>query len=160
MEGEALGLRVIPIRIGMVLGPDGGALSKMTLPFRLFLGGPILPGSQFVSWIHREDLTRLILFLITHSSVKGPVNAVAPEAVTMQDFCTTLGKAMNRPSWFPVPEFMLRIALGELATMLTTGQRVHPVKALEAGFSYSYGTLQPALDSLFAAPLTKGRSLK
>ena len=160
MEGEALGLRVIPIRIGMVLGPDGGALSKMTLPFRLFLGGPILPGSQFVSWIHREDLARLILFLITHSSVKGPVNAVAPEAVTMQDFCTTLGKAMNRPSWFPVPEFMLRIALGELATMLTTGQRVHPLKALEAGFSYSYATLQTALDSLFAAPLTKGTSLK
>ena len=160
MEGEALGLRVIPIRIGMVLGPDGGALSKMTLPFRLFLGGPILPGSQFVSWIHREDLARLILFLITHSSIKGPVNAVAPEAVTMKDFCTTLGKAMNRPSWFPVPEFMLRIALGELATMLTTGQRVHPLKALEAGFSYSYATLQPALDSLFAAPLTKGRSLK
>jgi len=160
MEGEALGLRVIPIRIGMVLGPDGGALSKMTLPFRLFLGGPILPGSQFVSWIHREDLARLILFLITHSSVKGPVNAVAPGAVTMKEFCTALGKSMNRPSWFPVPEFVLRLTLGELATMLTTGQRVHPLKALEAGFSYSYATLQPALDSLFATPLTKRRSLK
>jgi uncharacterized protein (TIGR01777 family) len=160
MEGEALGLRVIPIRIGMVLGPDGGALSKMTLPFRLFLGGPILPGTQFVSWIHREDLARLILFLITHSTIRGPVNAVAPEPVTMQDFCTALGKAMNRPSWFPVPEFVLRMTLGELATMLTTGQRVHPLKALEAGFSYSYATLQPALDSLFAAPLTKRRSLK
>ena len=160
MEGEALGLRVIPIRIGMVLGPDGGALSKMTLPFRLFLGGPILPGSQFVSWIHREDLARLILFLITHSSVKGPVNAVAPEAVTMKEFCSALGKSMNRPSWFPVPEFLLRIALGELATMLTTGQRVHPFKALEAGFSYSYATLQPALDSVFAAPLIRGRSPK
>ena len=156
MEGEALGLRVIPIRIGMVLGPDGGALSKMTLPFRMFLGGPILPGSQFVSWIHREDLARLILFLITNSSVKGPINAVAPEAVTMQDFCRTLGKAMNRPSWFPVPEFMLRIALGELATMLTTGQRVHPLKALEAGFSYSYATLPTALDSLLAQSSTPG----
>jgi uncharacterized protein (TIGR01777 family) len=150
MEGEALGLRVIPIRIGMVLGPDGGALSKMTFPFRMFLGGPILPGTQFVSWIHREDLARLILFLITHSSIQGPVNAVAPEAVTMKEFCTTLGKAMNRPSWFPVPEFVLRIALGELATMLTTGQRVHPLKALEAGFSYSYATLHAALDSLFS----------
>jgi len=150
MEGEALGLRVIPIRIGMVLGPDGGALSKMTLPFRMFLGGPILPGTQFVSWIHREDLARLILFLMTHSSIRGQVNAVAPETVTMKAFCTALGKAMNRPSWFPVPEFMLRIALGELATMLTTGQRVHPSKALEEGFSYSYATLQAALDSIFS----------
>jgi hypothetical protein len=155
MEGEALGLRVIPIRIGMVLGPDGGALSKMTLPFRMFLGGPILPGTQFVSWIHREDLARLILFLMTHSSIRGPVNAVAPETVTMKEFCTTLGKAMNRPSWFPVPEFVLRMTLGELATMLTTGQRVHPLKALEAGFSYSYSTLQAALDSLFSQ-LTQG----
>ena len=149
MEGEALGLRVIPIRIGMVLGPDGGALSKMTLPFRMFLGGPILPSTQFVSWIHREDLARLILFLITHSSIRGPVNAVAPEAVTMKEFCAALGKSMNRPSWFPVPEFLLRMTLGELATMLTTGQRVQPLKALEAGFSYSYATLQTALDSLF-----------
>jgi hypothetical protein len=155
MEGEALGLRVIPIRIGMVLGPDGGALSKMTLPFRMFLGGPILPGTQFVSWIHREDLARLILFLMTHSSIRGPVNAVAPETVTMKEFCTTLGKAMNRPSWFPVPEFVLRMTLGELATMLTTGQRVHSLKALEAGFSYSYSTLQAALDSLFSQ-LTQG----
>lgn len=148
MEGEALGLRIISLRIGMVLGPDGGALSKMTLPFRMFLGGPILPGTQFVSWIHREDLARLILFLITHSSIQGPVNAVAPEAVRMKEFCTILGKAMNRPSWFPVPEFVLQIALGELATMLTTGQRVHPSKALGAGFSYSYATLQAALDSI------------
>ena len=156
MEGEALGLRVIPIRIGMVLGPDGGALSKMTLPFRMFLGGPILPGTQFVSWIHREDLARLILFLITHSSIRGPVNAVAPEAVTMKEFCAALGKSMNRPSWFPVPEFVLRMTLGELATMLTTGQRVHPLKALETGFSYSYATLQAALDSLFAQSSTPG----
>jgi uncharacterized protein (TIGR01777 family) len=150
MEGEALGIRVVPIRIGMVLGPDGGALSKMTLPFRMFLGGPILPGTQFVSWIHREDLARLILFLITHPSLRGPVNAVAPEAVTMKDFCCTLGKAMNRPSWFPVPEFVLRMTLGELATMLTSGQCVHPLKALEGGFSFSYATLQTALDSIFS----------
>ena len=156
MEGEALGLRVIPLRIGMVLGPDGGALSKMTLPFRMFLGGPILPGTQFVSWIHREDLARLILFLMTHSSIRGPVNAVAPETVTMKEFCTTLGKAMNRPSWFPIPEFVLRMTLGKLATMLTTGQRVVPQRAIDSGFSYTYPTLQTALDSLFAQSSTPG----
>ena len=156
MEAEGMGLRVIPIRFGMVLGPDGGALSKMTLPFRLFLGGPVLPGTQFVSWIHRTDLARLILFVITHSAVIGPVNGVAPEAVTMRDFCTTLGKSMNRPSWFPVPEFVLEIALGELATMLTTGQRVHPQKALKSGFSYSYPTLQEALPSILGKSGTQG----
>ncbi len=156
MEAEALGLRVIPIRFGMVLGPDGGALSKMTLPFRLFLGGPILPGTQYVSWIHRDDLARLILFVITHSTVVGPVNGVAPEAVTMRDFCTTLGKTLNRPSWFPVPEFALNVALGDLATMLTTGQRVHPQKALKSGFSYSYPTLQEALQSILGKSSTQG----
>ena len=103
------------------------------------------------SWIHREDLARLILFLMTHSSIQGPVNAVCSRGPDDErNFCTTLGKAMNRPSLFPVPEFVLRMTLGELATMLTTGQRVHPSKALEAGFSYSYATLQAALDSLFS----------
>ena len=148
-EGEAMGLRVLPVRFGMVLGLGGGALPKMSLPFKLFLGGPVLPGTQFVSWIHLEDLARLILFLITHQGMTGPVNAVAPEAVTMQDFCVALGKAMNRPSWFPVPEFVLRMALGELSTMLTTGQRVYPTKALQGGFSYTYPTLQPALNAIF-----------
>jgi uncharacterized protein (TIGR01777 family) len=124
----------------------------MTLPFRMFLGGPILPGTQFVSWIHREDLARLILFLITHPSIRGPVNAVAPEAVTMRDFCNALGKAMKRPSWFPVPEFILRMTLGELATMLTTGQRAQPQKALSTGFSFTYSTLQEALNSIFTQP--------
>jgi uncharacterized protein len=149
MEGERLGLRVIPMRFGMVLGRDGGALAKMTGPFRLFLGGPILPGSQYVSWIHQEDLTRLMLLLIATPSVRGPVNAVAPEPITMRDFCAALGSALHRPSWLPVPKTVLRIALGELATMLTTGQRVSPRKALDAGFTFSYGTIEPALDTLF-----------
>ena len=145
---EASGTRVLEVRFGMVLGLDGGALPKMMFPFQWFLGGPVLPGTQYVSWIHQQDLARLILFLITHPSIRGPVNAVAPDAVRMKEFCTDLGKAMNRPSWFPVPEFVLRIALGELATMLTTGQRVHPQKALEGRFNFSYTTLEIALNSL------------
>ena len=154
MEGEALGLRIIPIRIGMVLGRDGGALSKMTFPFRMFLGGAILPGTQFVSWIHHEDLSRLILFLITHPSMQGPVNAVAPDPVTMKNFCHALGKAMKRPSWFPVPEFVLKMALGELASMLTTGQRVEPQQALQNGFSFTYPTLPSALNEIFSTHST------
>ena len=142
----------------MVLGPDGGALSKMTLPFHLFLGGPVSPGTQYVSWIHRDDVARLILFAIIHSRINGPVNGVAPEAVTMREFSRTLGHAMNRPSWLPVPKFILETALGELATMLTTGQCVHPQKALENGFSYAYPTLQKALQEIVGSSSTKKHS--
>jgi uncharacterized protein len=149
---ETADLRVLQVRFGMVLGVDGGALPKMMFPFQWFLGGPISPGSQFVSWIHHEDLSRLILFLITQPSIRGPVNAVAPDPVTMKDFCHALGKAMKRPSWFPVPGFALKIALGELATMLTTGQRAQPQKALSAGFSFTYSTIQDAMNSIFSQP--------
>lgn len=155
-KGEEQGLRVLPVRFGMVLGVDGGALPKMMLPFNFFLGGPILPGSQYVSWIHQKDLARLILWLSTNQAIQGPVNGVAPEPVTMREFCSALGKTMQRPSAFPVPEFVLRIALGELSTMLTTGQRAHPQKALEGGFTYLYPTLQTALQSLLAHSSTAG----
>ena len=149
---EASGARVLEVRFGMVLGSEGGALPKMMFPFQWFLGGPVLPGTQYVSWIHQQDLARLIHFLITHPSIRGPVNAVAPDAVTMKEFCHALGKAMKRPSWFPVPEFGLKVALGELSTMLTTGQRAQPHKALSAGFSFTYPTIQEALNSIIAQP--------
>mgnify|MGYP000495306763 CR=1 FL=1 len=158
---ETADLRVLQVRFGMVLGLDGGALPKMIFPFQWFLGGPILPGTQFVSWIHQQDLAQLILFLISHPSIvshpsiQGPVNAVAPNPVTMQDFCQALGKAMNRPSWFPVPEFVLETALGELASMLTTGQRVEPQQALQNGFSFAYPTLSAALDEIFSNHSTR-----
>ena len=151
---EASDLRVLEVRFGMVLGSDGGALPKMMFPFQWFLGGPVLPGTQYVSWIHQQDLARLILFLITCSSIQGSVNAVAPNAVTMTEFCQALGKALKRPSWFPVPGFVLRVALGELSTMLSTGQRVQPQKALNAGFSFTFPRLQEALDSISTKPST------
>ena len=156
-QGEALGLRVLSVRFGMVLGRTGGALPKMAFPFRFFLGGPVLPGSQFVSWIHVKDLSRLILWLITNQAISGPVNGVAPDSVTMREFCVRLGEAMNRPSWFPVPGFLLQIALGELASMLTTGQRVHPQRALDGGFTYLYPMLPAALEAIFKEPKTESR---
>lgn len=159
-QGEALGLRVLPVRFGMVLGLNGGALAKMAFPFRFFLGGPVLPGSQFVSWIHLQDLSRLILWLITNQSLSGPVNGVAPDSVTMREFCAKLGAAMKRPSWIPVPEIFLRIALGELASMLTTGQRVYPKRALEGGFTFLYPELPAALVAIFPETNTKSRSSK
>ncbi|MEP6959295.1 MAG: TIGR01777 family oxidoreductase [Nitrospirota bacterium] len=152
-EAEALraaefGVRVVMLRTGMVLEQDGGALPKMLLPFRLFAGGPILPGTQWVSWIHRRDHIGLIQWLLATPSVSGPVNTVAPEAVTMHRFCEALGRVLHRPSWLPVPGFALQIALGELGTLMTTGQRVHPAKASSGGYVFHYPTLEPALRAI------------
>ena len=154
-EAEALragqfGTRVVLLRTGMVLEREGGALPKMLLPFRLLAGGPILPGTQWVSWIHRRDLIGLIQWAIATPTVSGPVNAVAPEAVTMKTFCATVGKVLHRPSWLPVPGLALRVALGELGTLMTTGQRVYPAKALAGGYDFRYPTLEPALRAILA----------
>ncbi len=146
--GEHLGMRVIPIRFGMILGNDGGALPKMMLPFRWFLGGPILPGTQNISWIHIDDVVRLVHWVLTEPQVRGPINGVSPMPTTMKEFCATLGRTMNRPSLFPVPGFVLKIALGEMAEMLTTGQKVLPQRARELGFTFTYPELPQALEAL------------
>ena len=142
------GTRVVSLRIGMVLAKDGGALAKMLLPFQFFVGGPILPGTQPVSWIHRTDLIQLIQFILNNETISGPVNAVAPQPSTMREFCQALGLALNRPSWFPVPEFVLNIGLGELATLMTTGQAVNPAVATQSGFTYKFPTLDSALEAI------------
>ncbi len=152
-EAEALraaefGTRVVILRTGMVLEQDGGAFPKMLLPFRLFSGGPIMPGTQWVSWIHRRDHIGIIHWALTTSSVSGPVNAVAPSPVIMKEFCKTLGQVLGRPSWLPVPEFALKWLLGELGSLMTTGQRVNPAKALSGGYVFHYPTLEPALRAI------------
>ncbi len=148
LRAAELGARVVILRTGMVLERDGGALQKMLLPFRIFAGGPILPGTQWVSWIHRRDHVGLIQWALTTPGVSGPLNAVAPGAVTMNQFCETLGRVLRRPSWLPVPGLALQVALGELGTLMTTGQRVSPAKALSAGYVYHYPTLEPALRAI------------
>lgn len=109
-----------------------------------------MPGTQWVSWIHRRDHIGLIQWLLTTPSVSGPVNAVAPEAVTMNHFCAGLGRVLHRPSWLPVPGFALSLALGELGALMTTGQRVNPAKALSGGYTFRYPTLEPALQAIVA----------
>jgi uncharacterized protein (TIGR01777 family) len=136
----------------MVLEHDGGALPKMLLPFRFFAGGPIMPGSQWVSWIHRRDHIDLIQWALTTATVSGPLNAVAPEPVTMKAFCEVLGRVLHRPSWLPVPSFALNILLGELGTLMTTGQRVIPAKAMTGGYPFHYPTLEPALRAVLKQP--------
>lgn len=152
-EAEALraaefGTRVVLLRTGMVLEQDGGALPKMLLPFRLFAGGPIMPGSQWVSWIHRHDHIGLIRWALVNNHVSGPLNAVAPGPVTMKTFCEVLGRVLHRPSWLPVPEFAFKMLLGELGTLMTTGQRVTPAKAMEGGYKFQYPTLEPAFQAI------------
>lgn len=156
LTARSAGVRVVCLRIGMVLEQDGGALAKMLPPFRAFVGGPIAPGTQWVSWIHRADLIGLIEWSLVNENVGGPVNAVAPEPVTMKDFCKALGKALNRPSWLPVPEFALRLAFGELASFMTTGQRVLPKVALNSGYQFRYPQLDFALRSIFMAAPDSG----
>ena len=142
------GTRVVLLRTGMVLEEDGGALPKMLFPFRLYLGGPIMPGTQWVSWIHRHDHIGLIEWALRTPSVSGPLNAVAPEPERMRAFCVTVGRVLQRPCWLPVPQTVLSLALGELGTVMTTGQRVSPQKALAGGYVFQYGALEPALQAI------------
>lgn len=153
---RSAGVRVVCLRIGMVLERDGGALAKMRPPFWAFVGGPIAPGTQWVSWIHRVDLVGLMTWAIANETVSGPVNAVAPVPVTMKEFCDTLGKTMKRPSWLPVPTLALRLVFGELASVMTTGQHVTPRVALEGGYRFQFPRLDSALRSIFAGAPTVG----
>lgn len=148
LRAAGFGTRVVLLRTGMVLEQDGGALPKMLVPFRLFAGGPILPGTQWISWIHRRDHIGLIQWALRASTLSGPLNAVALWPVTMNEFSETLGKVLHRPSWLPVPGLALNVALGELGTLMTTGQRVSPAKALSGGYNFQYPALEPALRAI------------
>ncbi|MHC5019023.1 MAG: TIGR01777 family oxidoreductase [Planctomycetota bacterium] len=149
---EAHGCRVVCLRIGVVCDRSGGAVRQMELPFKLFAGGPVWPGSQYFSWILNADLIRLIRHVIDHEALQGPVNATAPAPVTNREFSAALGRALGRPSWAPVPGFVLRLRFGEVASILTTGQRVVPAAALAAGFEFNHPAVGPALASLYAQP--------
>jgi uncharacterized protein (TIGR01777 family) len=144
--------RVVYLRSGIVLERGGGALRSMLLPFRLFAGGPVGSGDQYMSWIHRADWIALVAWLLT-TTEDGPFNATAPEPVTNAQFAEVLGRTIHRPSWLPAPAFALRLLLGEMAdAILIGGQRVVPQRALELGFQFAYPTLDAALAQIFDKP--------
>jgi uncharacterized protein (TIGR01777 family) len=140
-----LGMRTACLRTGVVLDGGGGALQQLLTPYRLGLGGPIGSGAQWFSWIHREDLVRLIVWLIEQDTLDGPVNATAPEPVRQRDFAAALGRALHRPTVLPTPGFALKAAFGEMGQMLIDGQRVIPARAQGQGFQFLYPTLDDAL---------------
>ncbi len=149
-EGAALGaqahrVRVVRLRTGLVLGPGGGSLAEMARPFRFFVGGRVGNGRQWMSWIHLDDEVGLLLHALSADDVHGPLNAAAPGAVRNSDFARTLGRVLGRPSWFPVPGLALRVVVGDVAEIITTGQRVVPAAALASGYSFRYPELEPAL---------------
>jgi uncharacterized protein (TIGR01777 family) len=147
-KARAHGLRVAVVRTGIVLGKGKGALAKMVTPFKFFMGGRLGSGRQWFPWIHLDDEVGLINFLIENEQADGPINATAPNPVTMDEFCKTLGKVLNRPSWAPVPASVLSLMLGEMAEMLLTGQRALPQAARRMGYDFKYPQVLEALASL------------
>ncbi|WPN46405.1 MULTISPECIES: TIGR01777 family oxidoreductase [unclassified Pseudomonas] len=147
-RAESLGIRVILIRTGLVLSAEGGFLSRLLLPFKFGLGGPIGNGRQWMPWIHINDQIGLIDFLLHRSDASGPYNACAPEPVRNREFAKTLGSVLRRPAVMPMPAFALKVGLGELSSLLLGGQRATPVRLLEAGFTFQFTDLRAALDEL------------
>jgi len=147
-EAEKLGVRVVIPRFGVILGRDGGALQKMLLPFKLGLGGRIGSGRQWMSWIHVDDVARLIAFSIAPRNLNGPVNVTSPNAVRNAEFTRELAAALHRPAIFPVPLFALRMAFGQMAEIVYASQRVIPEAALRAGFEFKFPELRAALRNL------------
>ena len=139
------GVRVCFSRTGVVAGPDGGFLERMILPFKLGLGGRLGSGKQFMPWVHRDDVVGALIWMMENPSASGPFNVVSPNPATNAEFTRSLGKVLHRPTLFPAPAPVLKIALGEMARLLLTGQKAVPEKLINQGFQFRYPDLEPAL---------------
>ncbi len=148
-KAEEYGVRVVICRFGIVLGSEGGALSKMALPVKWFVGSPMGNGKQWFSWIHEKDLVGIFMFLIQQKRISGPVNCTAPNPVTNREMTRSMAKAYHRPLLFPpIPAFVLKLILGEFSTTLVKGQRVVPERLLAAGYKFQFSNIREALDDL------------
>ncbi|MFD9628069.1 TIGR01777 family oxidoreductase [Peribacillus muralis] len=140
--------RLVLTRFGVILGENGGALPMMVLPYKLFGGGKLGKGNQWLSWIHLQDVVRAISFCINDQSMEGPVNFTAPTPVQMDAFGKTIGAVMHRPHWFPVPPFILKTVMGEMSILVVEGQNVLPTKLKRAGFTFTFPTINDALQAI------------
>ncbi|MBS4033115.1 MAG: TIGR01777 family oxidoreductase [Ignavibacterium sp.] len=147
-KADDYGIRNVQVRTGIVLSPEDGALKQMLLPFKLFIGGSLGSGKQWFPWIHIDDMVEIYIHAIDNKNIYGPVNAANPNIVRMKEFAKTLGKVLKRPSLFPVPEFVLRIVVGEVAETVVTGQRVNVDKLLISGYEFEFVNLEEALRGL------------
>jgi uncharacterized protein len=145
---ESPSTRLAIVRTGIALDRDGGALAKMLLPFRLGLGATLGTGDQYMPWIHADDWTAIVSWLVQNDRATGPFNATAPAPVTNRTFTRTLGRVLHRPAVLHAPAFLLRAAMGEMASMILTGQRLLPACAEQLGFRFTHRALEPALESL------------
>lgn len=146
------GIRTVYTRFGIILDAHGGALAKMLTPFRLGLGGRVGEGKQWMSWIALNDVVAALKFLLSDKSIQGPVNVVSPNPVTNSEFTRTLGRALSRPTIFPMPAFAAQLAFGEMAdALLLSSQRVEPSVLETKGFMFSWPTLEPALKHILAS---------
>ncbi|MEM7330509.1 MAG: TIGR01777 family oxidoreductase [Chloroflexota bacterium] len=145
---EEAGVRRVSMRIGIVYTLEGGALPATILPFRLFAGGPLGNGRQYISWVHVDDVVNAMMFLLENENASGPINITGPEPLTNAQMAKVIGKVMKRPSFFPAPGFALKLALGETSNLVLHGQKVLPTKLTELGFQFEYKTAEKALKEL------------
>ena len=146
-EADAAPVRVVRVRTGVVLDASGGALAKMLPPFKLGIGGPVAGGRQYLPWIHVDDLVGIYVAALDGTGWQGPVNATAPNPVTNAEFSKALGRALRRPAVLPIPGFALGALYGEMATIVTTGQRAVPRAALSHGYRFAHPDLDEALSN-------------
>jgi uncharacterized protein (TIGR01777 family) len=152
LKAEAIGIRVVLARFGVILARDGGALPQMMLPFRFFAGGKIGSGQQWISWITLEDVVEILRFALEKGEIRGPLNVISPQPVQNAEFTKTLASAMHRPALFPAPAFLLRLALGEMAdALLLSSQRVLPKKLQSLGHRFLHEDLKSALRAVLRA---------
>ena len=142
-------MRLVTIRSGLVFERSGGALAKMMTPFRFFAGGPLGSGRQYMSWIHRLDWIEMVRWIVQTPEASGPFNVTAPHPVTNREFARALGRSLKRPALVPAPAFALRLALGEFANSIVTGQRVVPAHAQKLGYHFRYPELDIAFRGIF-----------
>jgi uncharacterized protein (TIGR01777 family) len=149
-EAERMGIRRVVVRTGLVLTKNGGVLPKLLLPFRLLAGGPLGSSKQYYSWITMQDEIWALLFLLKNENAAGVFNLTAPNPLTQAEFGQVAAQVLRRPYWFPTPAFALRLALGEMSTLVLDGQRVTPKRLSDMGFSFSHEQLKPALRAILA----------